>query len=95
MTYQMQVALEVEQMNHILETDCRNQRLIDIENRIRDNKRRIVNLLSENVFNLRFGFKDNAQAAQRVDKEYLLLKMLNQRQRKIKIVEKLLKQAKA
>ena len=94
MTYQMQVALEVERMNHILETDCRNQRLIDIENRIRDNKRRIVNLLSENVFNLRFGFKDNAQAAQRVDKEYLLLKMLNQRQRKIKIVEKLLKQAK-
>ena len=73
----MQLALEVERMNHILETGCRNQRLIDIENRIRDNKRRIVNMLSENIFVLRFGFKDNVQSAQKVDKEYLLMKMLN------------------
>ena len=66
-------------MKQILESDLRNQRLVDIENRIRDNKRRIVNMLSENIFVLRFGFKENVQAIQRVDKEYLLLKMLNQR----------------
>ena len=90
----MTIALEVEKIKQVLETDCRNQRLVDIENRIRDNKRRIVNMLSENIFVLRFGFKDNEQAVRRGEKDYLLLKMLNQRQRKIKIVEKLLKQAK-
>ena len=60
--YHMQVALEVERMQRILETECRNQRVVDIENRVRDNKRRIVNMLTENIFNLRFGFQENTQA---------------------------------
>ena len=41
----------------MLESDFKNQRIIDLENRIRDNKRIIVNLLTENIFQLRFGFQ--------------------------------------
>ena len=90
----MQIALEVDQMREMLESDMRNIRLVDFENRIRDNKRRIVNMLTENIFVLRFGFKDTQQDEARVDKDYILMKMLNQRERKIKTVERLFKQAK-
>ena len=42
-------------MKKYLESALRNQRLTDLENRIRDNKRTIVNLISENIFVLKNG----------------------------------------
>ncbi len=32
-------------------------RIVDQENRIRDNKRQIVNLITENIFTLKYGFQ--------------------------------------
>ncbi len=64
---------------------------MDLENKIRDNKRIIVNSMTENIFNLRFGHQDNAKAVQRLDREELLMRMLNSRLKRIRIVEKLIK----
>ena len=41
---------EVDQLRKLLEADFKNQRIIDIENKIRDNKRVIVNVMTENIF---------------------------------------------
>jgi len=43
-------------LQELLDADFKNQRIVDLENKIRDNKRIIVNLMTENIFNLRFGF---------------------------------------
>ena len=34
----------------MLEADFKNQRIIDLENKVRDNKRIIVNYMTENIF---------------------------------------------
>ena len=47
---------EVDQLRMVLEADFKNQRIVDLENKIRDNKRIIVNTMTENIFMLRFGF---------------------------------------
>lgn len=49
---------EVESLRLLLESDFKNQRIIDLENRVRDNKRVIVNTMTENIFMLRFGFEN-------------------------------------
>lgn len=51
----MRLVEEVDTMKKYLESALRNQRLTDLENRIRDNKRTIVNLISENIFVLKNG----------------------------------------
>ncbi len=75
----------------LLDSNFKNQRIVDLENKIRDNKRIIVNSMTENIFNLRFGHQDNAKAVQRLDREELLMRMLNSRLKRIRIVEKLIK----
>ena len=50
---------EVDQLQLLLDSDFKNQRIIDLENKVRDNKRVIVNLMTENIFMLRFGFDGN------------------------------------
>lgn len=57
-SFQIRLAEEVEAMKSFLESALRNQRLTDLENRIRDNKRTIVNLISENIFILKNGSKE-------------------------------------
>ena len=47
-------------MRYQLETAFKHQRVIDLENEIRDRKRIVVNLLAENVTNIKAGLKDNA-----------------------------------
>ena len=86
----MQIAHEVQAMSEVLESDYRNQRIIDIENRVRDNKRTIVNLLSDNIFQIRFGFQKE-QEEEKGEKEYIMAMMLAQREKKIKTVEKIFK----
>ena len=51
--YQKNLHAEVEQLRKLLDTDFKNQRIVDLENKIRDNKRIIVNTMTENIFNLR------------------------------------------
>ena len=55
----MRLVEEVDTMKKYLESALRNQRLTDLENRIRDNKRTIVNLISENIFVLKNGSQEN------------------------------------
>lgn len=59
--YAKQLSKEVEQLRLLLDSDFKNQRIIDLENKIRDNKRNIVNLMTENIFNLRFDFSLNSK----------------------------------
>lgn len=49
-------------MRDQLKSHYRNLRLIDLENRVKDNKRKIINLFTENIYELRFGraFKEPA-----------------------------------
>jgi len=47
--------LEVEKMRDQLKSHYRNLRLIDLENKIKDNKRKIIGLFTENIYELRFG----------------------------------------
>ena len=42
--------MEVDELRAVLESDFKNQRIVDLENRIRDNKRIIVNMLTDNIF---------------------------------------------
>lgn len=55
-SYEHQIHQEVLQLRQLLDSDFKNQRIVDLENKIRDNKRIIVNTMTENVFELRFGF---------------------------------------
>lgn len=79
----------------MLDADFKNLRIVDLENRIRNNKRVIVNLMSENIFNLRFGHEHSNEHQQRLDREELITRMVNSRQKRIRIVEKLFKIANA
>lgn len=48
--YKSKLQLEVNQLRILLEADFKNQRIVDLENKIRNNKRIIVNLMTENIF---------------------------------------------
>ena len=74
----------------MLESDFKNQRIVDIENKIRDNKRMIVNLMTDNIFMLRFGFEKRNKDAGKIDRDELLLRMLKSRHKRIRIVESLI-----
>ena len=77
-----------------LESDFKNQRIIDLENEVRDRKRIVVNLLAENVFEMKHGFKESDEVVKKKDREYMLEAMLSTRLSKIKQVEQLIKKAK-
>ena len=47
-----------------------------MENKIRNNKRIIVNIMTENIFSLRFGFEGNQKMVKKIDRDELLAKML-------------------
>ena len=61
-----------------------------MENKIRDNKRIIVNTMTENIFMLRFGFDGNQEMVQKIDRDELLMRMLQSRLKRIRIVEHLI-----
>ena len=82
-------------LQQLLDSDFRNLRIVDLENRIRDNKRIIVNLMSENIFNLRFGHAHSQEHQHRLDREELIIRMINARQKRIRIVERLFEVANA
>ena len=71
--------MEVNQLRQLLEADFKNQRIVDLENKIRNNKRIVVNLMTENIFQLRFGFDGNQRMAKRLDRDELLMRMLQSR----------------
>ena len=54
--YARTLKAEVDNLRLLLDADFKNQRIVDLENKVRDNKRIIVNLMTENIFMLRFGF---------------------------------------
>ena len=75
----------------MLEADYKNLRIVALENRIRDNKRIIINLMTDNIFQLRFGFSGDQKTAKQLDRDELLLRMLNSRMKRIRMVQKLIK----
>ena len=72
-SYEKQLNLEVANLRHMLNADFKNQRIVDLENKIRDNKRIVVNLMTENVFDLRFGQNEQPQEVKRIDRDELLM----------------------
>ena len=56
---------------------------------MRNNKRVIVNTMTDNIFMLRFGFENRKKEAEKIDRDELLARMLNSRLKRIRIVEKL------
>ena len=89
--YTKTLQTEVTQLRLLLEADFKNQRIVDLENKIRNNKRIIVNLMTENIFQLRFGFYGNQRMAKKLDRDELLMRMLQSRLKRIRIVNKLIK----
>ena len=75
----------------MLEADYKNLRIVALENRIRDNKRIIINLMTDNIFQLRFGFSGDQKTAKQLDRDELLLRMMNSRMKRIRMVQKLIK----
>lgn len=59
--YERQLHAEVDRLREMLDADFKNQRIIDLENKIRNNKRIIVNTMTDNIFHLRFGFAENKE----------------------------------
>ena len=92
--YHSKLTFEIEKCRHYLENYYSNYHIIDIENRIRNNKRIIVNMLTDNIFMLRFGFKDSVNVIRKVNHEDQLIRMVYKRERRIKVIENLIKQAK-
>ena len=41
---------EVDQLRHLLDADYKNLRIVAMENKIRDNKRIIINYMTDNIF---------------------------------------------
>ena len=80
-------------MRQLLDTDFKNQRIIDLENKIRDNKRIIVNLMTENVFELRLGAQGNQKQIKMIDREELLIRMHKSRLKRIRMVELLINES--
>ena len=77
----------------MLEADFKNQRIIDLENKIRNNKRIIVNIMTENIFNLRFNQGENKKTVKQLDRDELLFRMLQSRHKRIRMVEALIKES--
>ena len=46
--------------------------------------------MTENIFNLRFGFDGNQKMVQKIDRDELLMRMLESRLKRIRIVDKLI-----
>ena len=47
--------------------------------------------MTENIFNLRFGFDGSQEEAKRIDRDELLMRMLKSRLKRIRIVNNLIK----
>ena len=47
--------------------------------------------MTENIFQLRFGFASNKNTVKKLDRDELLLRMLNSRLKRIRMVQKLIK----
>ena len=90
---QHQLTQEIEVMRMELEGKFNNQRIMDLENEVRNRKRIVVNLLAENVIMMKHGAKEGKEVVKRTDREVMLDAMLETRKRKIKQVQALTKKA--
>ena len=90
----MLLTQEVEVLRTRLETEFKHQRITDLENEVRNRKRIVVNLLAENVFEMKYGVKGSDDALKRKDREYMLDAMLANRLRKIQQVQLMYREAK-
>ena len=81
-------------MRDQLQTHYRNLRLVDLENSVKDNKRKIISLFTENIYNLRFGKALKApDSDDRTEYIRILQEIVRKREAKIKVVKFLLNKA--
>lgn len=83
---------EIEKMRQQLQGQYRNMRLVDMENKIKDNKRKIVTLLTENIYELRQADQDKPQTY-KDEYTHILQEIYVRREAKIKIIKFLLSKA--
>lgn len=55
--------MEIDRIKEKIRIYCKERNIVDLENQIRDNKRVIVNNISENILTLRNGFRDEGSHA--------------------------------
>lgn len=79
-------------MRSQLQAQYRELRLRDIENKIQANKMKIVDLIKENIFMIRFDFL--REKTLRTPAEEILISLLKKRENKIKNVKLLYNEAK-
>lgn len=76
-----------------LDNDRTVQNTIDLEGKLKYNQRMIVELMTENIYNLRFDLPVNEKQQAKMDRDALLASMLISRTKRMKTIEKLLKVA--
>ena len=55
--------MDIDRIKEKIRIYCSERNIVDLENQIRDNKRVIVNNISENILTLRNGFRDEGSHA--------------------------------
>ena len=84
---------EVDSLREQLDNDRTVQNTIDLEGKLKYNQRMIVELMTENIYNLRFDLPVNEKQQAKMDRDALLASMLISRTKRMKTIEKLLKVA--
>ena len=85
--YKMKLQMEVEKMKDQIKNICGEYYIIDQENLLRDNKRQIVNLITENIYTLRHGFKDADQIVLTGEYVQKLIRLMLRREKKLQIID--------
>lgn len=83
--------MEVDKMKEQIKRYQGEQNILEFENRLRDNKRQIVNFLTDNIYILRNGFKGQTRELGKLSGyQEQLMRMVLRRGKKIKIIEMLI-----
>ncbi len=80
-------------MKEQIKNHCGEYHIIDQENLLRDNKRQIVNSITENIYTLRHGFKDADDIVKTGDYVQRMIRLMLRREKKVQIIEQIYKDA--
>lgn len=80
-------------MKEQIKNYCGEYHIIDQENLLRDNKRQIVNSITENIYTLRHGFKDAENIVKTSEYVQKLIRLMLRREKKVQVMEQIYKDA--
>lgn len=75
--------MEIDRMKEQIKIYCGEYHIIDQENLLRDNKRQIVNFITENIYTLRHGFKDAENIVKSGDYVQKMIRIVLRREKKV------------